>query len=126
MKIYNINNPEKFLDVVKQCKGEVELVSKQGDRLNMKSELTKYIAITQLFTDNTFINEMELIASNPDDVTLLMDYMMEGETDNSSIPIFTNSSVSSRSPPSSPQMPAHFPYLWALSTTILIIRRIAL
>ena len=79
MKIYNINNPEKFLDVVKQCKGEVELVSKQGDRLNLKSELTKYIAITQLFTDNTFINEMELITSNPDDVTLLMDYMMEGK-----------------------------------------------
>ena len=79
MKIYNIANPEKFLDVVKQCKGEVELVSKQGDRLNLKSELTKYIAITQLFTDNTFINEMELIASDPDDVTLLMDYMMEGK-----------------------------------------------
>lgn len=79
MKIYNIDNPQKFLDVVKQCKGEVELVSKQGDRLNLKSELTRYIAIAQLFTDNTFINEMELIASEPEDVMLLMDYMMEGK-----------------------------------------------
>ena len=79
MKIYNVDNPEKFLDVVKQCKGEVELISKQGDRLNLKSELTKYIAITQLFTDKAFINEMELIASEPEDVMLLMDYMMEGK-----------------------------------------------
>ena len=79
MTIYNIDNPQKFLDVVKQCKGEVELVSKQGDRLNLKSELTRYIAIAQLFTDNTFINEMELIASEPEDVMLLMDYMMEGK-----------------------------------------------
>lgn len=78
MKIYNIDNPEGFLDVVKQCKGNVELVSKQGDRLNLKSELTKYIAITRLFADNTFINEMELVASDPDDVKLLMDYMLEG------------------------------------------------
>lgn len=79
MKIYNIDNPQKFLDIIKQCKGEVELVSKQGDRLNLKSELTKYIAITQLFTDNSMINEMELVASEPEDVMLLMNYMMEGK-----------------------------------------------
>ncbi len=79
MKIYNIDNPEKFLDLVKQCKGSVELVSKEGDRLNLKSELTKYLALSKLFTDSTFIEEMELIASDPQDVMLLMDYMMEGK-----------------------------------------------
>lgn len=79
MKIYNINNPEKFLDMVKKCKGSVELVSKEGDRLNLKSELTKYLAISKLFTDSAFINEMELIASDPEDVRLLLDYMMEGK-----------------------------------------------
>lgn len=78
MKILNVENPEKFLDVIKQCHGNVELVSRQGDRLNLKSELTKYIALSQLFTDNTFINEMELIVSEPDDMKLLLDYMMEG------------------------------------------------
>lgn len=73
MKIFNIENPEKFLDVIKQCRGNVELISKQGDRLNLKSELTKYIAISQLFTDNTFINEMELIVSEPEDMKILLD-----------------------------------------------------
>lgn len=79
MKIYNIKDVEKFLSVIKECKGSVELISKQGDRLNLKSELTKYLAITKLFHDDTFINEMELIASEPEDVKLLMDYMMMGE-----------------------------------------------
>lgn len=79
MKIYNIKDVEKFLDTIKQCKGSVELVSSQGDRLNLKSELTKYLAISKLFHDNTFINEMELVASDPEDVKLLMDYMLMGE-----------------------------------------------
>ena len=72
MKIYNIDDVEKFLDIIK---GSVELVSNQGDRLNLKSELTKYLAISKLFNDNTFINEMELIASEPEDVQMLMKYM---------------------------------------------------
>ena len=78
MKIYNVENPEKFLEVIKQCKGTVELISQEGDRLNLKSELTKYLALSKLFTDNTLINEMELIASDPDDVKLLLNYMVSG------------------------------------------------
>lgn len=79
MKIYNIDDVEKFLDTIKKCKGSVELVSKQGDRLNLKSELTKYLAIAKLFNDNTFINEMELVASDPEDVQTLMEYMSSGK-----------------------------------------------
>lgn len=78
MKIYNVENAEKFLEVIKQCKGSVELISKEGDRLNLKSELTKYLAISKLFADDTLINNMELVASDPDDVRFLMQYMMEG------------------------------------------------
>ena len=78
LTMYHIDNPEKFLEIVKQCKGSIELVSKEGDRLNLKSELTKYLAISKLFADNTLINNMELVASDPDDVKFLMQYMMEG------------------------------------------------
>lgn len=78
LTMYHIDNPEKFLEIVKQCKGSIELVSKQGDRLNLKSELTKYIAISRLFSDNTFINDMELVASEPEDIQFLLQYMMEG------------------------------------------------
>lgn len=79
MRMYHIENPEKFLDIIKQCKGSVELVSEQGDRLNLKSELTKYIAISKLFSDNTLINDMELVASEPEDIKFLLQYMMEGK-----------------------------------------------
>ena len=50
MKIYNVENPARFLEIIQQCKGTVELISKQGDRLNLKSELTKYLAISKLFS----------------------------------------------------------------------------
>ncbi len=78
MKIYNVEDPVKFLEVIKECKGSVELISKEGDRLNLKSELTKYLAISKLFSDDTIINELELVASDPDDVNLLLEYMMNG------------------------------------------------
>ena len=75
MKVMNIDNPEKFFEVVNQCKGTVELVTKEGDRLNLKSQLTKYVALTKLFADNA-IPEMELVAHDPEDVNRLLDYMV--------------------------------------------------
>ena len=79
MKIYNVESPEKFLEVIQQCKGSVELISKQGDRLNLKSELTNYLAVSRLFADTALINDIELVASDPDDVKFLLDYMMQGK-----------------------------------------------
>ena len=37
MKIQNITDVEKFFKVIDQCKGTVELVSPEGDRINLKS-----------------------------------------------------------------------------------------
>ena len=78
MKVMNIDNPEKFFEVVNQCKGTVELVTKEGDRLNLKSQLTKYVALTKLFADNA-IPEMELVAHDPEDVNRLLDYMVNAK-----------------------------------------------
>ncbi len=78
MKVMNIDDPEKFFDVVNKCKGTVELVTKEGDRLNLKSQLTKYVALTKLFADNA-IPEMELVAHEPDDVNLLLEYMVNSK-----------------------------------------------
>ena len=36
MKIKNINDPEKFLNVIDSCEGKVELIYSEGDRLNLK------------------------------------------------------------------------------------------
>ena len=44
MKIKNIKNVETFLEVVNGCKGEVTLTSVYGDKYNLKSALTQYVA----------------------------------------------------------------------------------
>ena len=77
MKVMNIDDPEKFFEVINKCKGTVELVTAEGDRLNLKSQLTKYVAITKLFADN-MIPEMEIVAHDPEDVNRLPEYMVSG------------------------------------------------
>ena len=74
MKITNLSNVEGFLNTVSECKGTVELVTKEGDRLNLKSELTKYVALTSFFKDSK-IPEMEVILSEPDDAVKIINFL---------------------------------------------------
>ena len=74
MKITNLSNVEGFLKTVSECKGTVELVTKEGDRLNLKSELTKYVALTSFFKDSK-IHEMEVILSEPDDAVKIINFL---------------------------------------------------
>ncbi len=77
MIIKNINNVERFFGMVDKCKGSVELVTKQGDRLNLKSKLSQYVSLAGIFGDSK-IDEIELIVSEPSDVNLLIDYLVKG------------------------------------------------
>ena len=77
MKIKNISEPQKFFEVLNKCKGSVELVTSEGDRLNLKSKLCQYIALTQMFKDAS-IDEVELVVSEPDDMSMLLDYLIKG------------------------------------------------
>lgn len=77
MKIKNITEPQEFFETLNKCKGSVELVTSEGDRLNMKSKLCQYITLTQMFKDAT-IEEVELIVSEPEDMALLLSYLVKG------------------------------------------------
>ena len=77
MKVQNIKDIDKFFEVVDSCEGKVELVTGEGDRLNLKSQLTKYVALANLFSDGT-IRELELVAYKPEDVQKLVAYMLAG------------------------------------------------
>lgn len=77
MKFKNVKNPKKFFEVLSNCKGRVELITEDGDRLNLKSKLCQYIAMTDVFS-NAEIGEAEILASEPDDVNLLLDFMLRG------------------------------------------------
>ena len=75
MKLFNVKDTEEFFKVVDQCKGTVELVSSQGDRLNLKSQLTKFVTVTELFHNESLIKELDLVAYEKEDIELLMKYM---------------------------------------------------
>ena len=65
MKIKNIKNVETFLEVVNGCKGEVILTSVYGDKYNLKSALTQYVAVAALVGDHG--EELELWCTDKDD-----------------------------------------------------------
>jgi len=78
MKLNNVTNVEGLFKVVDECKGKVELVTDEGDRLNLKSKLSQYVSLAKLFTD-TEIPEMELVVYEPEDTKRFIDFMMDGE-----------------------------------------------
>lgn len=75
MKIQNINNIEKFFQVVDSCAGRVELVTGEGDRLNLKSKLCQYVSMANIFS-NGEIPELEIIAYEKEDIDKLISFMM--------------------------------------------------
>lgn len=77
MKVMNIKNIDKFFEVLDACKGTVELVTGEGDRLNLKSKLSQYVALAKVFSNGEIPN-MELIAYEPEDVKRLLDFMIAG------------------------------------------------
>jgi len=78
MKVQNITNIEKFFQVVDSCEGKVELVTGEGDRLNLKSKLSQYVSMANIFS-NGEIPELEIIAYEPQDTEKLINFMMTGE-----------------------------------------------
>ena len=77
MKVKNISDVTKFFDVLNKCKGKVELITSEGDRLNLKSQLCQYIMLTKMFTEAK-IDEIEIIAYEPEDTQTLLDYLIRG------------------------------------------------
>ena len=77
MKIENIKDIDKFFEVVDSCKGRVELITGEGDRLNMKSKLCQYVSLANIFS-NGEIPELEIIASEKEDVDKLLNFMING------------------------------------------------
>ena len=75
MKVQNIKNIDKFFQVVDQCKGRVELVTGEGDRLNLKSKLSQYVSMANIFS-NGEIPELEIVAYEREDIYRLINFMM--------------------------------------------------
>ena len=77
MKVQNITDVEVFFKVVDSCKGRVELVTGEGDRLNLKSKLSQYVSMANIFS-NGEIPELEVIAYEKEDTDKLIQFMIDG------------------------------------------------
>ena len=77
MKVKNITDIERFFDVIDGCKGKVELVTSEGDKLNLKSRLSQYVSLANVFSDGT-IEEIEIIIHEKEDREKLIKYMIQG------------------------------------------------
>lgn len=76
MKFYGIKNIEGFFEAINECVGTVELVTSDGDRLNLKSRLCKYISFAKIVAGDNSIPEMEIIAPVYEDRIRLLKFMM--------------------------------------------------
>ena len=77
MKIQNITNVDGFFKVIDSCKGKVELITSEGDVLNLKSKLCQYVSLANIFS-NGEIPEMEILAYEKEDVDKLLNFMING------------------------------------------------
>ena len=76
MKIFNIKDAADFFAHVERCKGRVELVTNEGDRLNLKSTLSQYVSLAELLQTDKSVPELELLCSEAEDYAVLLNYMM--------------------------------------------------
>ncbi len=78
MKITNISDIDGFFNAVDHCKGRVELVTGEGDRLNLKSKLSQYVSLANIFSGGAKIPELEIICSEKEDIEVLLQFMIDG------------------------------------------------
>ncbi len=75
MRVHGITDVEAFFSVVDRCKGKVELVTPDGDRLNLRSKLCQYVSVARLFSgDET--PEMEIVTDEAEDERELRKYLV--------------------------------------------------
>lgn len=76
MKLKKTLDIDEFFKAIDSCKGTVELISDEGDRLNLKSKLSQYISLGKVLSDGN-IDKLEVVASEPEDVKKLRQFVVD-------------------------------------------------
>ena len=79
MTFYNIDDIDSSLEAVNDCKGEVELVTDNGDVLNLKSKLCSYVAMTRLVGAESRISELDIRFTDPEDEWRIFEHLSENK-----------------------------------------------
>lgn len=76
MKINMIKDIDAFFKVVDKCKGNVEIVSNEGDRIVLKSKLCRFVLAAMAAKKDETLLDLEVKTEYPEDAVLLLDYMI--------------------------------------------------
>lgn len=77
MKLNRVEDPKGLLSVIDGCTGKVELITADGDRLNLKSKLCQYVSLVRILSAADQLPQLEIVAYEPEDIRKLMDYMLK-------------------------------------------------
>ena len=69
LQLHNVDVP-RFLEVLDSCKGNVYLVTSEGDHLNLKSKLCQLVGLTRLIEGGK-IAEAFIVCENEEDESKL-------------------------------------------------------
>ena len=75
MKLNNIRELQEFLAIVNSCEGSVWLESVDGDKLNLKSNLSQYVALGALLEQKG--DELELYCTSREDEAKFLAFFFE-------------------------------------------------
>ena len=78
MTLENISNIEGLFEVINTCKGSVELVSPEGDKINLKSRLAQLLSLSGVFSHG-YIRELELKIEEQEDMDKILDNAVGNE-----------------------------------------------
>lgn len=77
MKVDKVTDVEGLFNVVDACKGQVELITGEGDRLNLKSKLCQIISLSSIFPMMAEIPNLEIIAHEPEDMEKIAEFLFK-------------------------------------------------
>lgn len=73
MKLRTITDIERFRNTINSCSGAVWLESAMGDKFDLKSVFSQYVAIGRLIEDHN--EELEIFASLPEDGAKILAFL---------------------------------------------------
>lgn len=79
MTLENVSNIVGLFNVINSCKGKVELVSEEGDRINLKSRLAQYLALAGAFSQG-YVRTLKLQVDDPEDREKILEFVVSGES----------------------------------------------
>lgn len=78
VELHDVDVPA-FLKILDECKGKVYLVTKEGDRLNLKSKLSQLVGLTKLIAGGK-IEDAFITCENPEDESKLFRFNLFGNS----------------------------------------------